>query len=137
MIVNIVENSYGKPYLKMDDDYFEAFSTGKKENYDIIYRAERLEDVYKNGVYPMMEQIYERMLADAKSHNKDSFLYKHHIEYIKDMTKYYSTVDYEDNDPNDIVVDYIASMTDDYFVDLYRYLFPDGKYDVKYVGYFE
>jgi dGTPase len=85
----------------------------------------------------MMEQIYERMLADAKSHNKDSFLYKHHIEYIKDMTKYYSTVDYEDNDPNDIVVDYIASMTDDYFVDLYRYLFPDGKYDVKYVGYFE
>ena len=137
MIVNIVENSYGKPYLKMDDDYFEAFSAGKKENYDIIYRAERLEDVYKNGVYPMMEQIYERMLADAKSHNKDSFLYKHHIEYIKDMTKYYSTVDYEDNDPNDIVVDYIASMTDDYFVDLYRYLFPDGKYDVKYVGYFE
>ena len=137
MIVNIVENSYGKPYLKMDDDYFEAFSAGKKENYDIIYRAERLEDVYKNGVYPMMEQIYERMLADAKSHNKDSFLYKHHIEYIKDMTKYYSTVDYEDNDSNDIVVDYIASMTDDYFVDLYRYLFPDGKYDVKYVGYFE
>lgn len=137
MIINIVENSYGKPYLKMDDDYFEAFSAGKKENYDIIYRAERLEDVYKNGVYPMMEQIYERMLADAKSHNKDSFLYKHHIEYIKDMTKYYSTVDYEDNDPNDIVVDYIASMTDDYFVDLYRYLFPDGKYDVKYVGYFE
>ena len=137
MIVNIVENSYGKPYLKMDDDFFEAFSAGKKENYDIIYRAERLEDVYKNGVYPMMEQIYERMLADAKSHNKDSFLYKHHIEYIKDMTKYYSTVDYEDNDPNDIVVDYIASMTDDYFVDLYRYLFPDGKYDVKYVGYFE
>lgn len=137
MIVNIVENSYGKPYLKMDDDYFEAFSAGKKENYDIIYRAERLEDVYKNGVYPMMEQIYERMLADAKSHNKDSFLYKHHIEYIRDMTKYYSTVDYEDNDPNDIVVDYIASMTDDYFVDLYRYLFPDGKYDVKYVGYFE
>lgn len=137
MIVNIVENSYGKPYLKMDDDYFEAFSAGKKENYEIIYRADKLEDVYKNGVYPMMEQIYERMLADAKSHNKDSFLYKHHIEYIKDMTKYYLTVDYEDNDPNDIVVDYIASMTDDYFVDLYRYLFPDGKYDVKYVGYFE
>lgn len=137
MIVNIVENSYGKPYLKMDDDYFEAFSAGKKENYEIIYRADKLEDVYKNGVYPMMEQIYERMLADAKSHNKDSFLYKHHIEYIKDMTKYYLTVDYEDNDPNDIVVDYIASMTDDYFVDLYRYLFPDGNYDVKYVGYFE
>ena len=137
MIVNIVENSYGKPYLKMEDDYFEAFSSGKKENYEIIYRADKVEDVYTNGVHPMMEQIYERMLADAKSHNKDSFLYKHHINYIKDVTKYYSTVDYEENDPNDIVVDYIASMTDDYFVDLYCHLFPGGKYDVKYVGYFE
>ena len=137
MIVNIVENSYGKSYLKMEDEYFEAFSSGKKENYEIIYRADKVEDVYTNGVHPMMEQIYERMLADAKSHNKDSFLYKHHINYIKDVTKYYSTVDYEENDPNDIVVDYIASMTDDYFVDLYRHLFPGGKYDVKYVGYFE
>lgn len=137
MIVNIVENSYGKPYLKMDDDYFEAFSAGKKENYEIIYRDDRVEDVYKNGVYPMMEQIYERMLADAKSHNKDSFLYMHHIAYIKDMTKYYSTVDYEENDPNDMVVDYIASMTDDYFVDLYNHLFPNGKYGVKYIGYFD
>ena len=137
MIVNIVENSYGKSYLRMDDEYFEAFSAGKKENYEIIYKSDKLEDVYREGIYPMMEQIYERMLEDAKSHNKDSFLYKHHIEYIKELTKYYSTVDYEDNDPNDIVVDYIASMTDDYFVDLYRHLFPSGKYDVKYVGYFE
>ena len=53
------------------------------------------------------------------------------------MTKYYSTVDYEENDPNDMVVDYIASMTDDYFVDLYNHLFPNGKYGVKYIGYFD
>ena len=137
MIVNIVENSYGKPYLKMDDEFFEAFSAGKKENYEIIYGAEKLEAVYRDSVYPMMEQIYERLLADAKSHNKNSFLYKHHIEYIKELTKYYAIVDYEENDPNDIVVDYIASMTDDYFVDLYNHLFPDGKYGVKYIGYFE
>lgn len=137
MIVNIVENSYGQPYLKMDDDFFEAFSAGKKENYEIIYQADKVEGVYANSIYPMMEQIYERLLADAKSHNKESFLYKHHIEYVKEITKYYSTVDYEENNPNDIVVDYIASMTDDYFVDLYRHFYPSGKYDVKYIGYFE
>ncbi len=34
-------------------------------------------------------------------------------------------------------VDYKASMTDDYFIDLYEYLFPKGKYKVKYRGYFE
>ena len=43
---------------------------------------------------------------------------------------------YTSQDPNEIVVDYLASMTDDYFIDLYNYLFPNGKYKVDYVGYF-
>ena len=136
MIVNIVENSYGKNYLKMDKDYFEAFSQGKKENYEMIYVNVKVGKVYEEEINPMMEEIYLRLLKDAKSHNKESVLYKHHIAYVKKMTGYYSDVDYEENTPDDIVVDYIASMTDDYFVDLYKYLFPKGKHEVKYIGYF-
>ena len=136
MIVNIVENSYGKNYLKMDKDYFEAFSQGKKENYEMIYGNVKVGKVYEEEINPMMEEIYLRLLEDAKSHNKESVLYKHHIAYVKKMTGYYSDVDYEENTPDDIVVDYIASMTDDYFVDLYKYLFPKGKHEVKYIGYF-
>ena len=136
MIVNIVENSYGKNYLKMDKDYFEAFSQGKKENYEMIYGNVKVGKVYEEEINPMMEEIYLRLLKDAKSHNKESVLYKHHIAYVKKMTGYYSDVDYEENTPDDIVVDYIASMTDYYFVDLYKYLFPKGKHEVKYIGYF-
>lgn len=136
MIVNIVENSYGKNYLKMDKDYFEAFSQGKKENYEMIYGNVKVGKVYEEEINPMMEEIYLRLIKDAKSHNKESVLYKHHIAYVKKMTGYYSDVDYEENTPDDIVVDYIASMTDDYFVDLYKYLFPKGKHEVKYIGYF-
>lgn len=136
MIVNIVENSYGKNYLKMDKDYFEAFSQGKKENYEMIYGNVKVGKVYEEEINPMMEEIYLSLLKDAKSHNKESVLYKHHIAYVKKMTGYYSDVDYEENTPDDIVVDYIASMTDDYFVDLYKYLFPKGKHEVKYIGYF-
>ena len=136
MIVNIVENSYGKNYLKMGKDYFEAFSQGKKENYEMIYGNVKVGKVYEEEINPMMEEIYLRLLKDAKSHNKESVLYKHHIAYVKKMTGYYSDVDYEENTPDDIVVDYIASMTDDYFVDLYKYLFPKGKHEVKYIGYF-
>ena len=136
MIVNIVENSYGKNYLKMDKDYFEAFSQGKKENYEMIYGNVKVGKVYEEEINPMMEEIYLRLLKDAKSHNKESVLYRHHIAYVKKMTGYYSDVDYEENTPDDIVVDYIASMTDDYFVDLYKYLFPKGKHEVKYIGYF-
>ena len=41
------------------------------------------------------------------------------------------------SEPNQLVVDYIASMTDDYFIDLHHYLFPDSSYQVKYQGYFD
>lgn len=137
MIVNIVENSYGKPYLKMDEDYYKAFSMGKRENYKMIYENEMVDKVYKDQIHPMIEEIYKRLLADAKAHNKDSVLYKHHISYINELTHYYTDTRYEENEPNAIVVDFIASMTDDYFIDLYKYLFPKGKYEVKYIGYFD
>lgn len=137
MIVNIVENSYGKDYLKMDKDFFEAFSQGKRENYELIYGNTKVQKIYDEEINPMMEEICHRLLVDAKSHNKESILYKHHISYVKDLAGQYSDMDYEDNEPNDIVVDYIASMTDDYFVDLYKYLFPNGKHEVKYIGYFD
>ena len=36
-----------------------------------------------------------------------------------------------------ITADYIASMTDDYFIDLYEFLFPTDKMPVQYKSYFE
>ena len=44
---------------------------------------------------------------------------------------------YEQEDPHDIVVDYIASMTDNYFIDLHGYLFPESPLRVEYKGYFD
>lgn len=137
MIVNIVENSYGKPYLKMDKEYFEAFSTGKRENYEMIYGNQTVEKVYREQIHPMLEAVFYRLLEDARSGNQNSVLYKHHIAYIQDLTHYYSDARYADNESEDIVVDYIASMTDDYFIDLYKFLFPKGKYKVDYIGYFD
>ncbi len=138
MSVNIIENSYGKDYLKMDDDYFEAFKSGKKENYQKIYGNEKLESVYVEQINPMFYDIYYRLLKDMKDHNRNSVIYTHHIDYLKELTHYYSdTKQYEESEPNEIVVDYIASMTDDYFIDLYKYLFPTGKHQVDYIGYFD
>ncbi len=137
MIVNIVENSYGKDYIKMDKEFFDAFSEGKQENYEKIYGNEKIRRVYEKSINPMMEEIYETLLVDAKSHNKNSVLYKHHINYVQEYTVRYSDKLYEENQSDDIVTDFIASMTDDYFVDLYKFLFPKGKYEVKYIGYFE
>lgn len=138
MSVNLIENSYGKDYLKMDDDYFEAFKSGKKENYQKIYGNEKLELVYNEQIEPMFRDVYYKLLEDMEKHDRTSVIYTHHIEYLKGLTRYYSDADrYEESEPNDIVVDYMASMTDDYFIDLYNYLFPRGKHKVEYIGYFD
>lgn len=140
LIVNIIENSYGKPYLSMGEEYFTALQTAKSQNYEYIYGNKETEKIFRENIEPMFEAVYERLLGDAVHKNRDSVLYTHHVALIEEMNRYSQTFDleaYMESEPNELVVDYIAGMTDDYFVDLYHILFPEGKYDVQYVGYFE
>ena len=143
MTVSIIENSYGKPYISMDKDVFEAFQNAKSENYQKIYGNDKLNSMYNDNIKPMFHDMYEKLLEQAKSLDKNSILYKHHINYLRNANAagtYFNVNDYIEKytsqDPNAFVVDYLASMTDDYFIDLYNYLFPNGKYKVDYVGYF-
>ena len=48
-----------------------------------------------------------------------------------------SAENYEKTEANQLVVDYIASMTDDYFIALHERLFPSSAYKLKYRGYFD
>ena len=141
MTVSIIEHSYGKPYISMDKDTFDALSLAKKENYEQIYNNPQINTMYDKNIKPMFEAVYTELLKQAKFLNKDSVLYKHHIEYLRtcnQMSRYFDTnefiEEYINGNADDIVVDYIASMTDDYFIELYHHLFPTGKYDVKYIG---
>ena len=135
LVVNIIENSYGKPYIKLDEEHFEAVQSAKRENYDTIYAKEPGRVILKRVVEPMMQEIYEQLLEDLQNERKDSPIFRHHIDYVN-QTGYPRTVPYEKTEPNQIIVDYIASMTDDYLIDLHRYLFPDSNYYVEYTGYF-
>ena len=134
LIVNIVENSYGKPYIKMDQEHFDALKKAKNDNYSLIYKQETVGEYY-NTIKPMMAEMYERLLNDLKGNNTSSPIFTHHIYYVN-KAHYERTFPYEDTEPNQIVVDYIASMTDDYFVDLYAHLFPDSERKIIYKGYF-
>jgi dGTPase len=83
----------------------------------------------------MMQEIYEQLLEDLELGKKDSPIFRHHIDYVN-QTRYPRPEPYEKTEPNQIIVDYIASMTDDYLIDLHRYLFPNSNYYVEYTGYF-
>lgn len=136
--VNLIENSYGKPYLMLDEQHFHAMKQLKKENYERIYLIEAVQKQVRESVVPMMEQLYEQIYRDAVSHNQDSCLYRHHIAAVQEKQKWYPAAEpYAESDPHDLTVDFIAAMTDDYFVDYHAELFPKSRYRISYVGYFD
>ncbi len=136
LMINIVENSYGKPYIKMDASHFEALREAKAENYRLIYKHPEVKDVLENTVRPMMEQLYTRLLKDLQAGDAASPIFTHHIRQVQ-KAHYKRPRPYEEEEPNRIVADYIASMTDDYFIDLFAYLFPKSPLRIEYKGYFE
>ena len=136
LVVNIIENSYGKPYICMDQEHFDALKVAKRENYSRIYESAATRAKLDTTAKPMMGEIYEQMLSDLLHNKVSSPIFRHHINYIN-SARYVRQTPYGKEDPNQIVVDYIASMTDDYLIDLHHYLFPDSSYKVEYSGYFD
>lgn len=135
LIVNIIENSYGKDCIMLDEEHYLSLKKSKSDNYKLIYKNDALAKKYDEIIKPMFSRIYSRLLDDLASGNTRSPIFAHHIEHIKHENRFRSAPDYSLTEPNQIVVDYIASMTDDYFIDLYEYLFsePSG---VEYISYF-
>ena len=136
LIVNVIDNSYGKKYIKLDKKHFNALQKSKKENYMKIYNANAQEDKLDLTIKPMMQELYGTLLDDLKRDNRLSPIFTHHVEYINSVIAHREKP-YLASEYNQIVVDYIASMTDDYFADLYAYLFPNSKRKVVYKGYFD
>ena len=136
LVVNIIENSYGKPYIKLDTVHFEALRASKAENYKLIYNEAAKAAHLSDTVRPMMQEMYVQLLDDLRENHTTSPIFTHHIAYVT-RSHYPRVKPYADCDPNQIVVDYIASMTDDYFIDLHHYLFPNSPYKVVYKGYFD
>ena len=136
LVVNVIENSYGKPYIKLDAKHYKALQKSKQDNYQLIYNHAASSAKLGTTVRPMMGQIYGQLLDDLKANNRRSPIFSHHIDMIS-ASHYKRETPYERTEPNQIVVDYIASMTDSSFVELYSHLFPNSELRVEYKGYFD
>ena len=133
--VNIIEHSYGKPYIKLDSEHYEGLKLAKQANYERIYKQEKVAAIVDNTVKPMMQKLYYKLLSDLKNGDKKSPIFKHHIEFIN-SNHYAAKTPYIETEHNQIVVDYMASMTDDYCTELYKFLFPNDDIGIRYQGYF-
>lgn len=140
IIKNIVKNSMGKPYLKIDTAVYQEMCEIKKENNEKIYSNDNVNQPYFEIIKPMMRKIYEKMRSDVENRNFYSPIFQHHLNHSilgncyrksKEDRKIVANTD-------DIVVDYIASMTDDYFLDLFVHEFENDELcgKIRYIPYF-
>lgn len=136
MIVDIVENSYGQDHIKMSREIFEDLVVAKKQNAELIYKKEGMSEDANLNLEKMIARLYEKFLDDVKSHDESSPVYTHHITSLMRNSNKISLDEYLAQDPNDIVVDYLASMTDTYFMAAYNHCFPNSQTDIFTRGYF-
>lgn len=138
LTVDIVEHSYMRDSIRMSEEAFESLKTAKAENYERIYLAGDQGDVYEDEIRPMFAELYERLLADLRAGNESSPLFKHHIERIERQRRFYEDKrPYRKEEPHQIVVDYLAAMTDEYFLAAHRFICPESRHRVEFRDYFD
>ena len=136
LTVDIVNNSYGRDLVCMSEEVFEDLGRAKRQNYELIYEREGMAGDTGNVVEEMFAEMYERLLNDLLSGDEGSPVFKHHVARLCASSRSITPEGYLGaTEPNQVVVDYIASMTDNYFMALYAHLFPGSAKHVLARGY--
>lgn len=107
IVLDIVKNSYDKPYITMTKEIYSAIEHLKKFNYENIYNKANTKEQIK-FYEKQFRFLFNTYLKQLNENMKEEKIYK---VFIKEMDKLYL----ENNTNERIVIDYIAGMTDDYF----------------------
>ena len=108
IVLDIINESIDKPYIKMSDRVYKALFALKKFNNENIYKHSMTEEertYYEKGI----NKLYSIYLNDIKYNNKDSIIYKIFLNH-QDKT-YIETTNIKRQ-----VIDFIAGMTDDFLI---------------------
>ena len=108
IVLDIINESIDKPYIKMSDKVYNALFALKKFNNDNIYSKSMTKeelDYYEKGI----NKLYNIYLEDIKSNNKDSIIYKIFLNHQDELYLKNTNIKRQ-------VIDFIAGMTDDFLV---------------------
>ena len=108
IILDIIKESIGKPYIGMSENIYNALFALKKFNSKNIYsKSMTLEEkeYYKTG----MNILFNDYLNAIEKQDKTNIIYEYFLNHIND--------NYLKNTPKKrMVIDFIAGMTDDLFI---------------------
>ncbi len=107
-IMDIINNSYGKNYIRLSDEVYEAIKELQKFNYQYIY-SKAMTDKETERLKNKFKVLFETYLEDIKSDNELSPIVN---SYLKNMNDEYKNNNTEER----MVIDYMAGMTDDFLL---------------------
>ena len=145
LVRDVIEQSMRADCVCMSPKSAAELRALKKENAELIYSSSDFDNIEQSVIYPLFENLFMRFLDGLRKEDRSSIIFKHHVDYIEGFRKsnleisdkkpYYNIR--EDLDYFMIVTDFIASMSDDYFISLCRLYFPNIAKKLALVGYFE
>lgn len=117
LVKDLIENSYNKPYIMFSKDIYKALKLLMDFNYKNIYRnPKKMTENFK--IENMFRTLFEIYLKHLEEENKESSIYRW---FLNDMDGSYI----HNTSKPQIVLDYIAGMTDDFFNNEFKnYAFP-------------
>lgn len=120
LVEDLVANSLDKPAVCFSSDVGEALRNLKIFNEERIYKNKKVkEQTYQ--IKLMFELLFEKYFSDLKTGNQDSDIF---MEFLDGMKSEYR----ERTPAAGIVRDFIAGMTDEYFLNqCHKYLVPHTK----------
>lgn len=108
LAADIIQHSYEKDYISLSEESYEALKVLRKFNFKNIYCHPKLK-VESSKIKACYEYLFKWLLRDYEKHQTKSylwnqFLYNKNEKYLANTSKI------------QFVIDYIAGMTDSFFV---------------------
>ena len=117
VILDVISHSINESYIKMSGEVYKAIKDLKAFNYSHIYYKANTEDQLDNYEV-MFKALFKMYLENIKYKNSDTDIYQVFLGNMSD--RYLINTSDEQK-----VIDYIAGMTDDYFVNQYNRYFRE------------
>ena len=107
IICDIIGKSFGKNYIAISDDVYNAMNELKTFNYQYIYNKANTSDDIKK-IEKMFRKVFDVNLYYLENKIEESDIYTLHLSHMSKK--------YRHNNTNErMVLDYIAGMTDEFF----------------------
>jgi len=114
LIVDIINNSYEKNYIELSGDVYDALNELIKFNYENIYLKANTKEQIEEFEF-MFKVVFDKCLYILENNLRKYNIYKNFLDSMSE--------DYIKNNSNvRVVIDFIAGMTDSYFINEFNIL---------------